>query len=531
MAPLIQEHEVYKKICKANKPKAGVPGDLPKKLINEFSPELAVPLARIFNSIMNTAKQGPAKWPTSWKQEFGTPLQKIPEPQTEDDLRIISLTAFFSKAMEKFVVEWLLLYIGDKLDTMQFGGLKGNSISHYVIELINFFLFNQDYNLPSAILACAIDFSKAFNRQNHNILIRKLSDMGVPGWLLNLVMGFLADRVMLVRYKGETTNCKPLPGGGPQGTLLGLLLFLVLINDCGFEMKDESESVGEIITKKKKKFQSPTLHTKYVDDLTILEAINMKESLITNPERALPDSYHSRLGLRLDPLKSKVYNQIENIRNYANANEMKLNVKKCEFILFNPTLSHDFVPELQIDGELVETAEEIKLLGLTVRSDLSWKSNTKQIVTKAYKRIWMIKRLKNYGANLNDLKEVFFKQIRTVLEFGAPVWNSGLTKAESMDIERVQKAFLHIALGNTYQSYKIALEIANMEPLEDRRTKLCTTFAKKCLKHPKHSAWFQHNVGAANTRSFKPNLKLPLHRLARFRDSPIPYLTNLLNKA
>ena len=182
-------------------------------------------------------------------------------------------------------------------------------------------------------------------------------------------------------------------------------------------------------------------------------------------------------------------------------------------------------------GKLVETSEEIKLLGLTVRSDLSWKSYTKQIVTKAYKRLWKIKRLKNYGANLNDLKEIFFKQIRTVLEFGAPVWNSGLTKAESMDIERVQKAFLHIALGNTYQSYKIALEIANMEPLEDRRTKLCTTFAKKCLKHPKHSAWFQHNVGAANTRSFKPNLKLPLHRLARFRDSPIPYLTNLLNKA
>ena len=123
--------------------------------------------------------------------------------------------------MEKFVVEWLLFYIGDKLDTRQFGGLKGNSISHYMIELINFILFNQDYNLPIAILACAIDFSKAFNRQNHNILIRKLSDMGVPGWLLNLVMGFLANRVMLVRYKGETTNWKPLPGGGPQGTLLG----------------------------------------------------------------------------------------------------------------------------------------------------------------------------------------------------------------------------------------------------------------------------------------------------------------------
>ena len=157
--------------------------------------------------------------------------------------------------------------------------------------------------------------------------------MGVPGWLLNLVMGFLTDREMFLRYKGETSNSKPLPGGGPQGTLLGLLLFLVLINDCGFQCKDESESVGEVLTQKKKRFQSPVMHIKYVDDLTILEALNLKESLIPNPERPLPDTYHSRLGLKLDPAKSKVYHEIDNIRRYANDNEMKLNVRKCKFIL------------------------------------------------------------------------------------------------------------------------------------------------------------------------------------------------------
>ena len=78
----------------------------------------------------------------------GIPLQKIPDPLTEDDLRIISLTAFFSKVMEKFVIEWLMFFIGDLLDPKQFGGLKGNSISHYMIELMNFILYNQDYNLP-----------------------------------------------------------------------------------------------------------------------------------------------------------------------------------------------------------------------------------------------------------------------------------------------------------------------------------------------------------------------------------------------
>ena len=421
-------------------------------------------------------------------------------------------------------------FISKRLDPKQFGGLKGNSISHYLIELINFILYNQDHDLPIAILACAIDFSKAFNRQNHNILIVKLSDMGVPGWLLNLVMGFLVDRVMLLRYRGATTDSKPLPGGGPQGTLLGLLLFLVLINDCGFDNEKEEEKVGETITQKKKKFNSPVLHTKFVDDLTVLEAINMKDALVPNPVRPLPDAYHARLGMKLDNEKSKVYRQIENIQKYAKQNDMKLNVDKCKFMVFNPTKNYDFIPDLNIEGNQIATAEEMKLLGLTIRSDLKWKSNTDTMVTKGYKKLWMIKRLKSHGASIDDLKEIYIKQIRSVLEFGVPVWNNGLSKAEVVEIERIQKAFLHIALGTEYHSYKEALETAKLETLEHRRLKLCTTFAKKCAKHPKHRSWFKPENSATRTRNAKPKFKVPLFRLTRFRESPIPYLTNLLNK-
>ena len=98
----------------------------------------------------------------------------------------------------------------------------------------HFILFNQDSNEQTAILACMVDLKKAFNRQNHNILITNLSDMGVPGWLLKIVIAFLTDRKITVRYKGRQSSVKSLPGGGPQGTLLGLLLFIVLINDVGF---------------------------------------------------------------------------------------------------------------------------------------------------------------------------------------------------------------------------------------------------------------------------------------------------------
>ena len=196
--------------------------------MQEFSPELTTPVTKIFQNI---ARSG--HWPKAWRVEFGTALQKLANPISEDQLRIISLTPFFSKVFERFVVSWLLHYVGSQMEWGQFGGLKGSSISHYLIHFVNYILFNQDLNIPHAVLAVLIDFSKAFNRINHNVVITILSEMGVPGWLLKIVIGFLTDREMILRYKGGQSERKSLPGGGPQGTLLGLFLFLILINAAG----------------------------------------------------------------------------------------------------------------------------------------------------------------------------------------------------------------------------------------------------------------------------------------------------------
>ena len=172
----------------------------------------------------------------------------------------------------------------------------------------------------------------------------------------------------------------------------------------------------------------------------------------------------------------------------------------------------------------------MRLLGMVIQNNLKWKANTNSMVKRAYKKLWMISRLKKHGANLNDLKEVYTKQVRSILEFGVPVWNSSLTNEESADIERVQKAFLHLALGAQYVDYENALDLAELDTLKDRRVKLCTTFARKSARHPKHKHWFEINQKLPSTRSIKPEYKHPLYRLERFRRSPIPYLTRLLNK-
>ena len=113
------------------------------------------------------------------------------------------------------------MYVEQYIDCWQYGGQKGNSVSHYLIDLINFVQYNQDLNDIQAVLAVAIDFEKAFNRQNHNILIELLSDMGVPGWLLQIVIGFLENREMDAFFKGENSSRSRLPGGGAQGRILG----------------------------------------------------------------------------------------------------------------------------------------------------------------------------------------------------------------------------------------------------------------------------------------------------------------------
>ena len=225
-------------------------------------------------------------WPKQWKIEYGTPLQKQPNSTIKDQLRVISLTSYLSKVFEQFVVVWLLKHVGNQMDWGQYGGAKGSSISHYLIDFVNYILFNQDLTIPHAVVAVMVDYSKAFNRINHNIIITILSDMGVPGWLLQILIGFLTDRELILRHKGSSSESKSMPGGGPQWTRLGLFLFLILINAAGY--KHLEKNMGLQTTKKVcKRKPIPSSHLKYIDDMTQAESINLKECLVPNPSPSI----------------------------------------------------------------------------------------------------------------------------------------------------------------------------------------------------------------------------------------------------
>ena len=234
-APKVQDFQVYQMLKKRKIKSNSVPGDIPSILKKEFLSEIAGPAALIFNSITESGL-----YPRQWVTEYVTPIPKVTTPpETEDELRNISLTADLSKDYENFLAEWLLPYIKKRIDPGQFGGLQGHSTVHYLITLYHFILTaTSNSSIPHAVMVALIDFSKAFNRIQHSKVIIRLSDWGVPGWLLRILISYLTGRSMILRYNGAQSSRHLMPGGSPQGALLGILLYLVYVSDVGMEIPD-----------------------------------------------------------------------------------------------------------------------------------------------------------------------------------------------------------------------------------------------------------------------------------------------------
>jgi hypothetical protein len=151
-----------------------------------------------------------------------------------DRLRSLSRYTKQNDFVFRLTIFWLIQVVRHKLDPDQFGGIRGNSISHYLIEMTNFILYNQDLKDPQATLGAFLDYKQGFNRCQHLTFIEILSeDFQVPGWLLRILIGYLRGCKLRVRYKGEIGQEQQICGGAGQGVPLGLWIFTFMIDKAG----------------------------------------------------------------------------------------------------------------------------------------------------------------------------------------------------------------------------------------------------------------------------------------------------------
>ena len=294
-------------------------------------------------------------------------------PESEDDLRNIAKTPLFSKVYESFIGGWLLPIIKPFLDPGQCG-LKGFSITHYLIKLLHFVHTTLDMRKPHAVLAACVDLSKAFNRVDHTLVIQDLFDMHTPAWLLRIVISYLSDRSMYLTFKGAKSSKKMLPGGGPQGAYLGGLIFIIKYNGAFLRPPIPRHIQGPVLKSKSEK-------VKFVNDGTVAVSIDLKACLVPDPiERARPLNFHERTGHILPPENNLLQFYIDDTENFARDNLLVINKQKTKVISFTKSRKWDFPPEVKFsDGSQIECISATKLVGVVQSQNLRWSKNTEYI--------------------------------------------------------------------------------------------------------------------------------------------------------
>ena len=162
MPPTIYPWDILRVMKSLNKKAATVPGDLPMKILLEFSVELAEPLAHIYNSCLEKGI-----YPNLFKIENVTPAPKKNPPEEMSDLRKISGLINTAKIFDKILSEFIINDMKSSKDPAQFGNEKEVSIQHYLIRMLDRILRAVDTNSKKeayAVILQMIDWSQAFDR-------------------------------------------------------------------------------------------------------------------------------------------------------------------------------------------------------------------------------------------------------------------------------------------------------------------------------------------------------------------------------
>ena len=132
------------------------------------------------------------------------------------------------------------------------------------------------------------------------------------------------------------------------------------------------------------------------------------------------------------------------------------------------------IPSIVIDGNIVETVEYAKLLGVTLSNDLSWNRHVDCIVKKAAKRVYMLYQLKRAGISQLYLVTVYISVVRPVLEYACPVWHTNLPKYLSDSIELIQNRALKSIFPG--KSYNDIFNDTGLRTLKEIRDVLCMKY-------------------------------------------------------
>ena len=209
---------------------------------------------------------------------------------------------------------------------------------------------------------------------------------------------------------------------------------------------------------------------------------------------------------------------------------MEISKTKTKAMVINFTDNYQFNTRLKLNGENIEVVDKMKILGTIVNNRLTWEENCSQLIKKVNTRMAIVRNAKAFGATIKEMVHLWITFCRGTIEQTCVLWHKSLTEENSHDLERVQKTFAKLALGQKYNNYEDALIKLNLQSLNERRKKLCSKFAQSGIKNETMVDLLKENekIHTMDTRYCETHA-VDFCNTERYRKSSVPYMQHLLN--
>ena len=162
--------------------------------------------------------------PTLWKSANITPIHKGASWELVTNYRSISLLPISAKCLESIVHCAIYDHVSPFLTEWQHGFIKGRSCETQLILTHHQWATALDKGRQVDVVF--LDFSKAFDKVNHAVLLQMLCNFGITGSLLQWCESYLSNRRQKVVLDGISSSWSDASSGVPQGSLLGPLFFI-----------------------------------------------------------------------------------------------------------------------------------------------------------------------------------------------------------------------------------------------------------------------------------------------------------------
>lgn len=455
----VTEEEIRNAIKKL-KPKAAVGCDeIPGYIIKGCSEFFIEPLRYIYSLSLHKNV-----FPKAWKIARIIPIHKGGNKSLVENYRPVSILNAFSKIFENIIFNRIYKHVASVISSYQHGFLPKKST---VTNLLTFSdIIAKNIDSKNQLDVIYLDASKAFDKVNFKILLQKLNAYGLSVGSLNFLESYLTDRKVFVRFNQMDSEMLTPVSGVPQGSVLGPLLFLLLINDLPKNLKECAVSL-------------------YADDIKIFKQVK------NHQEAAL------------------LQQDLDRLVDWYKINGLELNIKKCKVMSFSRK-KEIIRYKYKIENNELERVIAIKDLGVWFTSTFKFGMHIEKSIKEAYRNLgWVLRNSKKFS--VHTAITLYNTYVRTKLEYATLVW-APQTFVESDSIERVQKKFLRILYYRKFNifpdfrnhvSYQNQLNIFKVKRLNFRREVSALVFIYKILNS---NVDCNQLLGAINI--FVPNARL-----------------------